>query len=57
MIVRMMKSPAGTWFRIEQTGATFVTRPKGQRRGGQYEEAHSSLAAAIDRVNRDRPPE
>lgn len=55
MIVRQMKSPAGRWFRIEQTGTTFVTRPKGGRKGGREEEAHASLDAAIDRVNRDRP--
>lgn len=56
MIVRQMKSPAGRWFRIEQIGTTFVTRPKGRPEGRtREEESHSSLDAAIDRVNRDRP--
>jgi hypothetical protein len=51
-----MKSPAGRWFRIEQIGTTFVTRPKGRPEGRtREEESHSSLDAAIDRVNRDRP--
>ena len=57
MIVRWMKSPAGRWFQIEQNGTTYVTRPKGGRRGGREEESFSTLAAAMDRVNRDRPTE
>ena len=56
-IVRQVKSPGGRWFRIEQNGTTFLVRPKGARKGGPSEEAFSSLTAALDRVNRDRPPE
>jgi len=51
-ITRQMKGGDARWWKIEQTGSIFIVRPKGSRRGGAEEESFSSLAAAIDRINR-----